>query len=109
MAKLTVAYLEAQLAAAQADAAGARAELASLQHRVKHDYVERAEYSRVQGVLTSCQTWLKKYKGMAYQASGAAPIVGTFKERCHAYMEATGKNSVNSRELREWESENATA
>jgi hypothetical protein len=108
MAKLTVAYLQAQLAAAEADAAGARAELASLQHRVKHDYVERAEYSRVQGVLTSCQTWLKKYKGMAQRAE-QAPVGVSFKDRCHAYMEATGKTSVNSRELREWESDNATA
>lgn len=107
MAKITIAYLQAQLAAAEADAAGARTELESLKNRIKHDYVERAEYSRVQGVLTSCQTWLKKYKGMAYQASGATPIAGTFKERCHAYMEATGKNSVNSRELREWETNNA--
>ena len=108
MAKLTVAYLQAQLAAAEADAAGARAELASLQHRIKHDYVERAEYSRVQGVLTSCQTWLAKYKGQAQRASHAAPGK-SFSDRCHAYMEATGKNSVNSRELREWECNHAEA
>ena len=108
MAKITVAYLQAQLAAAEADAAGARAELASLQHRIKHDYVERAEYSRVQGVLTSCQTWLAKYKGQVKRAEHAAPGV-SFKERCHAYMEATGKNSVNSRELREWVCNHAEA
>ena len=108
MAKMTIAMMEAKLAAAEADAAGARTELASLQHRIKHDYVERAEYSRVQGVLTACQTWLKKYKGQA-KAAGGAPISGTFRERCLAYMEATGKTSVNSRELREWEVEQANA
>lgn len=107
MAKITVAMLEARLAAAEADAAGARTELASLQARIKHDYVERAEYSRVQGVLSTCQVWLRKYKGQAAQASGAAPIKASFKDRCHAYMEATGKNSVNARELREWEINNA--
>lgn len=107
MAKMTLAMMEAKLAAAEADALGARTELASLQHRIKHDYVERAEYSRVQGVLTACQTWLRKYKGQAQCAQHPAPGK-SFRERCSAYMAATGKNSVNSRELREWETNNAS-
>ncbi len=106
MAKMTLAMMEAKLAAAEADAAGARTELASLQHRIRLDYIPMAEYRRVQGVLSACQTWLRKYKGQAQRAQHAAPGA-SFKDRCHAYMEATGKNSVNSRELREWETNNA--
>lgn len=84
MAKMTNAMLEAALEAALADAAGARTELASLQLRVKNDYVERAEYRRVQGVLTSCQTWLAKYKKQAQSAAGDKPV----SDRRAAMMEA---------------------
>ena len=85
MAKMTNAMLEAALEAALADAAGARTELASLQLRLKNDYVERAEYRRVQGVLTSCQTWLAKYKKQAQSAANSDKPVS---DRRAAMMEA---------------------
>ena len=84
MGKMTNAMLEAALEAALADAAGARAELASLQHRIKLDYVERIEYRRVQGVLTSCQAWLAKYKKQAQSAASDKPV----SDRRAAMLEA---------------------
>ena len=90
MAK-SVAFLTAALAAAEADAAGARAELASLQHRIKHDYVERAEYSRVQGVLTSCQAWLKKYKAEARPESAGPSARRLAMEAAKATAMAEGR------------------
>ena len=68
MAKPTVAQLSAALAAAEARAEGAEQALASLQSRLRHDYVEIAEYRRVQGVLRSTQQFLAKYKAEARPA-----------------------------------------
>jgi hypothetical protein len=67
MAKKTVAQLEAQNEALMAKIAGLTGDLEHLELRIKHDYVEVAEYRRVQRVLATTQRWLAKYK---HQAQG---------------------------------------
>ena len=90
MAKPTIAFLQASLAAAEADAAGARTELASLQARLRLDYVERTEYSRVQGVLRSTQQFLAKYKAEARPESAGPSARRLAMEAAKAAAIATG-------------------
>lgn len=100
MARTTLAQANARIAALEAALEAKDAELAHFASRIKHDYVERAEYNRVQGVLRSTQGFLTKYK------NEARPRVNTskpFGERCRAYLEATGEKSVTSTRLVEWE------
>lgn len=68
----SIAHLEAELEAAKAYALGLQSDLAALRHRLQHDYVERAEYSRVQRLLSTTQQFCKKYKQRA-TAAPAAP------------------------------------
>ena len=98
MARITTAQLQAALAAAEARAQGAEQALADLQSRLRHDYVDIAEYRRVQGVLRTTQQFYAKVK--------RGPRVDTsrpFSERCRAYLEATGERSVTAPQLIEWE------
>ena len=71
MAKLTLVLATAQLAAKDAEIAALQSELSHLQSRVRHDYVERAEYNRVQAVLRSTQQFMAKYKRQASPAASS--------------------------------------
>lgn len=51
----TIAQLTAQIEAQAAALEAAHADVAHLQHRIKHDYIELAEYRRVQGLLRVTQ------------------------------------------------------
>lgn len=62
MARKTIASLEAQVAALEAGLAGKQAELDELRSRIKHDYVEIAEYNRVQKVLRTTQQFYAQAK-----------------------------------------------
>ena len=105
MARKTIASLEAQVAALEAGLAGKQAELDELRSRIKHDYVERAEYNRVQAVLRSTQQFCAKYKRQASPA--ASGTKRPFSERCKAYFAATGARSVTMPQLQAWEQANA--
>jgi hypothetical protein len=72
MAKKSIAQLEAALEAEKSKSLGLATELLALQLRLKHDYVERAEYNRVQGVLRTTQQFMTKYKREARPGSAAA-------------------------------------
>lgn len=72
MAKKTVAMCEAQIEALTSQVAGLEEQLRQLQSRIKHDYIERAEYNRVQAVLRSTQQFCAKYKREARPNSLAA-------------------------------------
>lgn len=69
MARKTVAFLEAHIAALEAGNAGLQYQLDELRSRIKHDYVEREEYNRVQGVLRTTQQFYAKAKRQANSAS----------------------------------------
>ena len=105
MARLTLALAAAQLAAKDAELAALRDELSHLRSRIKHDYIEVAEYRRVQAVLRSTQQFCAKYKRQARPA--ATSTKRPFSERAKAYMAATGERSVTMPKLIEWESANA--
>jgi len=105
MAKLTLTLAAAQLAAKDAELSALRDELSHLQSRIKHDYVERAEYNRVQAVLRSTQQFCAKYKRQASPA--ASGTKRPFSERCKAYFAATGARSVTMPQLQAWEQANA--
>ena len=62
MAKVTVAMLQAENEALRSQAFGLEEQLRQLQSRIKHDYIERSEYNRVQALLRSTQQFCKKYK-----------------------------------------------
>lgn len=87
--KKSVAVLEAEVEALRAGLAGAQAELAALQLRVKHDYVERAEYNRVQALLRSTQQFCKKYKDEARPSATSERRAAMDKARAEAM--ATGR------------------
>ena len=53
--KPTIAQLQAQIEAQAAALEAAHAEVAHWQHRIKHDYIEIAEYRRVQALLRVTQ------------------------------------------------------
>ena len=96
MAKLTLALAAAQIAAKDAELAAKDARIAALQsdldhlaHRIKHDYVEIAEYRRVQA------------------NPGATAAKRPFSERCKAYLAATGARSVTMPQLQAWEASHA--
>ena len=105
MAKLTLTLAAAQLAAKDAEIAALQSELSHLQSRIKHDYIERAEYNRVQAVLRSTQQFMAKYKRQASPA--ASSTKRPFSERAKAYMAATGERSVTMPKLLEWEAAHA--
>lgn len=105
MARTTVASLTTHVAALEAALAAKAQELAHLQSRVKHDYVEVAEYRRVQAVLRSTQQFMAKYKREARPQATAAKR--PFSERAKAYMAATGERSVTMPKLLAWEQAHA--
>lgn len=69
MARKTIASLEAQIAALEAGNAGLQYQLDELRSRIKHDYVEREEYRRVQAVLRTTQQFYAKAKRQTSDAS----------------------------------------
>ena len=69
MAKPTLASQAAQIAALEAGNAGLQYQLDELRSRIRHDYVEVAEYNRVQGVLRATQQFYAKAKRQANSAS----------------------------------------
>lgn len=95
----------AQLAAKDAEIAALRDELSHLQSRVKHDYIELAEYQRVQAVLRVTQQNYAKHKKAANP--GASATKRPFSERAKAYLAATGERSVTMPKLQAWENANA--
>lgn len=70
MAKITVAQLNAKIAALESALEGKDQELAHLASRVRHDYVEVGEYRRVQALLRTTQQFYAKAKR---QAQGTRP------------------------------------
>ena len=105
MAKLTLTLAAAQLAAKDAELSALRDELSHLQSRIKHDYVEVAEYRRVQAVLRTTQQFLAK-RNAQVKAAAAAPIHSgrPNPERLAAYFAANpGRKSVSPAELSVWE------
>ena len=105
MSKPTIASLTAALAAAQAGNDGLREQLDHLAHRIRHDYIEVAEYRRVQAVLRTTQQFLAKRNAQA-KAAAAAPIHSgrPNPERLAAYFVANpGRKSVSPAELSAWE------
>lgn len=82
--KITHAQKDAQIAALEAALEGKDEALRALQSRIRHDYIERDEYNRVQGVLRSTQQFLAKYKR---QAQGARPA-SDFAAKANARREA---------------------
>ena len=69
MAKPTLASQAAQIAALEAGNAGLQYQLDELCSRIRHDYVEVAEYRRVQALLRTTQQFAAKYKQQANSAS----------------------------------------
>ena len=69
MARKTVAFLEAHIAALEAGNAGLQYQLDELRSRIKHDYIDIAEYRRVQAVLRTTQQFYAKSKRQAPSAS----------------------------------------
>jgi hypothetical protein len=81
--------LAAQLAAMEARALGAEQALAALTLRLKQDYVERAEYNRVQALLRVMQTKLVAARGAVHEMLGAgAPSDRPVSERRLAMQRA---------------------
>ena len=105
MARTTVALLSAQVAVLSQDNEALLAEVNRLNDHIRHNTVDVAEYRRVQGVLSRTQQFALKYKREARPAASAAK--GSFRERCLAYMAATGKRSVSMPELQAWEQADA--
>ena len=77
MARKTIASLEAQVAALEAGNAGLQAELDELRSRIKHDYVEIAEYNRVQKVLRTTQ----QFYAQAKRNGGGAALAASERRR----------------------------
>ena len=106
MARTTLAQANARIAALEAALEAKDAELSHFASRIKHDYVEMAEYRRVQRVLSTTQQFYAKAKR---QAGPRVDTARPFGERCRAYLEATGEKSVTSTRLVEWERAQAAA
>lgn len=110
MARLTLAAATAQLASQAALLDAKDAEIAALKAKLAEqldtqDFVSRAEYNRVQGVLRTTQLFLRKYKAEAKPATEITKR--PFRERCLAYFKATGANSVTPSALLAWEQAHA--
>lgn len=82
--KITHAQKDAQIAALEAALEERTREVAALRRTLRHDYIERSEYNRVQGVLRTTQQFLAKYKR---QAQGARPA-SDFAAKANARREA---------------------
>ena len=91
MAKPTLASQAAQIAALEAGNAGLQAQLDELRSRIKHDYVEREEYNRVQGVLRTTQQFAAKYKRQAQGGERAPSERRQAMEAARAAAMASGK------------------
>lgn len=85
MARKTIASLEAQVAALEAGNAGLQAQLDELRSRIRHDYVEIAEYHRVQKVLRTTQQFYAQAKR---NGGGAARAVSERRQAMNAAREA---------------------
>lgn len=85
MARKTIASLEAQIAALEAGNAGLQAQLDELRSRIRHDYVEIAEYHRVQKVLRTTQQFYAQAKR---NGGGAARAVSERRQAMNAAREA---------------------
>ena len=107
MARTTLALLSAQVAVVTQARDALAAEVKRLNDHIRHNTVDVAEYRRVQGVLRTTQQFAKKYKNEA--RPGASASKGSFKDRCLAYMAATGARSVSMPQLQAWEREQAHA
>ena len=105
MARTTVAQLSAQVAVLSQERDALAAEVKRLNDHIRHNTVDVAEYRRVQGVLRTTQQFAAKYKRESRPAASAAK--GSFRERCLAYMAATGARSVTMPELQAWEQADA--
>lgn len=84
MAKPTLASLTAQIAALEAALADRDQQMAHLQHRLRHDYVEVEEYRRVQRILRTTQQFAAKYK----ERSGAGATPSARRQAMDAAREA---------------------
>lgn len=105
MARTTVALLSAQVAALSQDNEALLAEVKRLNDHIRHNTVDKAEYNRVQAVLSRTQQFALKYKREARPDASASKA--SFKDRCLAYMAATGARSVSMPQLQAWEREQA--
>ena len=105
MARPTIALLSAQVAVLSQDNEALLAEVKRLNDHIRHNTVDKAEYNRVQAVLRTTQQFAAKYKRESRPAASAAK--GSFRERCLAYMAATGARSVTMPELQAWEQADA--
>ena len=104
MARTTVALLSARVAVLSQERDALAAEVKRLNDHIRHNTVDVAEYRRVQGVLSRTQQFALKYKREARPDASASKA--SFKDRCLAYMAATGKRSVSMPELQAWEQAN---
>ena len=101
MARTTVALLSAQVAVLSQERDALAEEVKRLNDHIRHNTVDKAEYNRVQAVLSRTQQFALKYKREARPDASASKA--SFKDRCLAYMAATGKRSVSMPELQAWE------
>ena len=91
MARKTIASLEAQVAALEAGNAGLQYQLDELRSRIRHDYVEVAEYRRVQALLRTTQQFAAKYKQQAQGGERAPSERRQAMEAARAAAMASGK------------------
>lgn len=91
MARKTIASLEAQVAALEAGNAGLQAQLDELRSRIKHDYVEIAEYHRVQKVLRTTQQFYAQVKRNGGGAARAASERRQAMDAARAAAMSSGK------------------
>lgn len=91
MAKPTLASQAAQIAALEAGNAGLQYQLDELRSRIKHDYIDIAEYRRVQAVLRTTQQFAAKYKQQAQGGERAPSERRQAMEAARAAAMASGK------------------